>query len=78
MTIRFQPAAVQELLRNAGFSVVDTRGPPLLIVPLWTQVLVETAEAWRTAWENGGYEAELQPLAVAPVARRQARDEQGS
>jgi hypothetical protein len=66
MTIRFQPAAVQELLRNAGFTVVDTRGPPLLIVPLWTQVLVETAEAWRTAWENGGYEAELQPLAVAP------------
>jgi hypothetical protein len=66
MTLRFQPAAVQNVLRGAGLTVVDTRGPPVLVVPLVTAVTPEAAEAWRVAWERGGYEGELQPLAVAP------------
>ncbi|MBL8550828.1 MAG: DUF2066 domain-containing protein [Hyphomonadaceae bacterium] len=64
--VRFQPAAVQSLLRGAGFSIVDSRGPPVLIVPLWTNVTQEAADAWRGAWENGGYGEELVPLYVAP------------
>jgi hypothetical protein len=65
LSVRFQPSAAQALLRGMGFAIVDVRGPPVLVVPLWTSVTVEAAEAWRDAWEHGGYGAELIPLAIA-------------
>jgi len=66
LTLRFNPANVQGFLRQAGFSVVDQRASPTLIVPLVTDVTPEALDAWRTAWERGGYESELAPLFVAP------------
>jgi hypothetical protein len=65
LAVRFQPSAVQAFLRAAGFAVVDARAPPVLVVPLWTSVTVEAADAWRLAWEQGGYGEELVPLAIA-------------
>lgn len=66
LSLRFQAGPVQQLLRGAGLTVVDQRGPPILIVPLVTAVTQEAADAWRLAWEQGGYETELVPLLAAP------------
>lgn len=66
LTLRFLPNAVQTHLRNAGFRIVDQRTTPMLIVPLVTDVTPQALEAWRQAWEQGGYETELVPLVVAP------------
>ncbi|MGE0046989.1 MAG: hypothetical protein AB7T08_14625, partial [Hyphomonadaceae bacterium] len=64
--VRFNANNVRNLLRQSGFSVADQRGSPMLIVPLWTNVTQEAADAWRAAWEQGGCDDELVPLLAAP------------
>jgi hypothetical protein len=74
LSVRFQPSAVQSLLRGAGFAIVDSRGPGVLVVPLWTNVTQDAADSWRAAWEQGGYGEELVPLRIAPRALVGATD----
>lgn len=68
--VRFDAAGVRTLLQGAGFTVVETRGAPVLIVPVIATAqpaaAVVAADPWRTAWEQGGYARELLPLAIAP------------
>jgi hypothetical protein len=38
----------------------------MLVVPLVTDVTPQALDAWRLAWEQGGYDTELMPLIAAP------------
>ncbi|MES1201446.1 MAG: DUF2066 domain-containing protein [Pseudomonadota bacterium] len=68
LTVRFDPNQVRTLLRSAGFTVLENRTSPVLIVPLAAQdVSPDTAALWRDVWSTGGYGQELAPLAVAPA-----------
>ncbi len=67
--VRFDAAGVRTLLRGAGFSVLENRGTPVLVVPVIALAQPATpgaADPWRLAWEQGGYARELLPLALAP------------
>ncbi|MBI1186250.1 MAG: DUF2066 domain-containing protein [Alphaproteobacteria bacterium] len=74
LTLRFLPSAVQTYLSGAGFSIVDQRTAPILVVPLVTDVTPQALEAWRQAWEQGGYDSELAPLIPAPRELQGAPD----
>jgi Uncharacterized protein conserved in bacteria (DUF2066) len=70
--VRFDAAGVRSLLQGAGFSVLESRGAPVLIVPVVAQATAlapgapVVVDPWRQAWEQGGYAREILPLAVAP------------
>lgn len=69
--VRFDPAGVRNLLQGAGLTVQETRGAPVLIVPLLAQATPAGApvvDPWRQAWEQGGYGREVLPLAIAPAS----------
>ncbi|HVZ99758.1 MAG TPA: DUF2066 domain-containing protein [Caulobacterales bacterium] len=67
LAVRFDPAQIRNTLRSAGFTVLETRTAPVLVVPVATaDVAPETAAAWREVWATGGYAQELAPLIVAP------------
>ena len=69
LTVRFNPAAVRKLLRDAGVPFTDTLGRPVVVVPvLKTEgrtILWDDPNPWRAAWTalNGGG---LVPLVVPP------------
>jgi hypothetical protein len=65
----FDPAQVRTLLRNGGFTVLETRAPPQLIVAVVASAQTPAAhDPWRQAFEQGGFANELQPIAIAPAA----------
>jgi len=71
--VRFDPAGVTSLLQGAGFTVLDRRGAPTLIVPQFPQaaapgpgVGAPVVDPWRQAWEQGGFGREVLPLLIAP------------
>ena len=66
VSLRFDPNGVRNLLRQAGLAIADQRGAAILVVPLWTNVPAATGDAWRAAWEQGGFGDELVPLITAP------------
>jgi hypothetical protein len=67
LTVRFDQASMRALLAQNGLTVVDTRGPPVLVAPLAApDTAPETAALWREVWAEGGFGEELVPLAVAP------------
>jgi hypothetical protein len=69
LTVRFDPNQVRTLLRGAGFTVLENRTAPTLIVPVAvSDTTSETAALWRSVWQEGGYGQELVPLALAPEA----------
>ena len=70
LTVRFDPTGVRTLMRQHNLTLVDTRTSPILIAPISQVVWVNEDQSalWRQAWEQGGYGAELAPLAVAPAA----------
>jgi hypothetical protein len=66
-TVRFDAAQVRTLLRGAGFTVLDSRTSPVMIVPVVApDASPETAAAWRAAWSEGGFAQELAPIVLAP------------
>jgi hypothetical protein len=73
LTVRFNPDAVRATMRQYGLSVVDARGPPVLVAPLvGVGVPDEAAAVWREVWTNGGFGDELAPMPVAPPDLRGA------
>lgn len=69
LTVRFDPSSVRTLLRGYNLAVVDTRTAPVLVAPVAVAGTPgETAALWRSVWAEGGFAAELVPLAVAPEA----------
>lgn len=68
LTVRYDPSGVRTLLRQFNLTVVDTRTAPVLVAPLVASGTAdETAALWRDVWANGGFGAELVPLATAPA-----------
>lgn len=69
LTVRFNPVAVRKLLRDAGVPFTDTRGRPVVVVPVLKAqgrtILWDDPNPWRAAWTalNGGG---LVPLLVPP------------
>lgn len=53
-TVRFKPEAIRSLLEGSGLSYVDTRRPPLVVVPVLVAgdgpVLWDDPNPWREAW----------------------------
>ncbi len=54
LTVRFNRAAIRNLLRGAGFSFSETRAKPILILPVFEKgaalSLFEDTNIWRQAW----------------------------
>lgn len=68
LTVRFDPAGVRALLQAQQLTIVDTRTAPVLVVPVAAaNTPPETLALWREVWEQGGFQSELVPLAVAPA-----------
>lgn len=70
LTVRFNPAAVKKLLREAGINYAEPRGRSVVVVPVFQPaqgraVLWDDPNPWRAAWQrlNGGG---LVPLTVPP------------
>lgn len=68
LRIIFSPDLVRLALREAGYAVLETRGPPILVVPRLTGAAPEAEAAWREAWMQGGFGQELAPITVAGEA----------
>lgn len=69
LALRFDPAGVRALLRQASIGIIEARSSPTLVVPVVAGgVTPETAALWRQVWAQGGYAGELAPIAVAPEA----------
>lgn len=67
LAVNFDSAAVRAFLSQAGFALVETRSPPILIVAQMPDAAPGLSDAWRQAFEQGGYSQELAPVAVAPA-----------
>jgi hypothetical protein len=70
LTVRFNPAAVRKLLKDAGIAFTDARSRPVVVVPVLQSpgraaVLWDDPNPWRTAWAGLGGGG-LVPL-VVPV-----------
>ncbi|HVY85305.1 MAG TPA: DUF2066 domain-containing protein [Caulobacterales bacterium] len=75
LTVRFDPNQVRTVLRSAGFTVVENRTAPVLVVPLAAgDVAPDTAALWRDVWSTSGYAQELAPVIVAPAELTGAPD----
>ncbi|MFZ4120450.1 MAG: hypothetical protein ACOYKM_02210 [Caulobacterales bacterium] len=69
LTVRTNPENVRAFLRQAGYTVVETRTAPVLVAPVATAgVTAPALQTWREAWEGGGFAGELVPVAVASAA----------
>ncbi|MGE5547061.1 MAG: DUF2066 domain-containing protein [Solirubrobacterales bacterium] len=69
LTVRFQPAAVRKLLRDANISYAEARSRGVVIVPVYQVqghvLLWEDVNPWRAAWNSLGGGG-LVPLFVPP------------
>lgn len=76
--VRFDPTGVRAYLQEAGLTVSETRGDPVLIVPVLAGASPPTpgpspstpapTDPWRQALEQGGFARESLPLLIAPPA----------
>lgn len=67
LSVRMNPDLVRSHLRNAGYTIVETRASPLLVIPGSAGVSPQAATIWREVWEQSGYAGDLVPIAVAPA-----------
>ncbi|MDE2384770.1 MAG: DUF2066 domain-containing protein [Alphaproteobacteria bacterium] len=55
-TVRFLPDKVKPLLSSLGVKLPEEQGPPMLIIPVWTdekgQMQLWEDNPWRKAWES--------------------------
>ena len=66
LAVNFDATLVRDFLRQAGFTVVETRSAPVLVVAQMNAAAPGMADVWRQTFEQGGYAQELVPIAVAP------------
>jgi hypothetical protein len=68
LTVRFQPDAVQQFLRNSGVRYAVTRSKPLVVLPVYgggnEAVLWDEPNPWRQAWMDYPSDAGLVPMIV--------------
>jgi len=75
LTVRFDPTNTRATLRGAGFTVIDSRAPPMIVVPvLGAGGTPEQLAAWQGAWADSGAQHELAPLIATPIAADFAPD----
>jgi hypothetical protein len=79
LSVRFKPDAVRRMLKAAGVSFVEWRGPPMAILPVLKTdsgpILWENPNPWRDAWKSSAAQG-LVPLVVpAPPPAGQAPDD---
>ena len=74
VTVRFDQTGVRTLLRNAGFTIVDSRTTPTAVIARAPDASEEDAALWRQVWSQGGYQTELAPLVVAANAPAEGAD----
>lgn len=68
LTVAFDPNQVRAALRAAGFtSINETRGAPILVVPLAPGATPALLGNWRAAFEQGGFAGDLAPVSVIPA-----------
>lgn len=65
--VTFRGEAVRAFFASRGIAIVDQRGQALLIAPVAPNAPPAVLAQWRTAWEQGGFQHEPRPLAVAPA-----------
>jgi hypothetical protein len=68
LAVNFDSAAVRAYLQQAGFSLVETRAPGVLLIPLMVNAPPGAGEAWRQAFDRGGFGQELLPVSVVAAA----------
>ncbi len=67
-TVRFLPDKIKALFGKYGISLPDNQGPPIVIVPVWTENGVSKLwedNPWRLAWLNLHAEQSDVPVIVA-------------
>jgi hypothetical protein len=67
-TVRFLPDKVRALYEKYGITLPDDQGPPLVIIPVWTENGVNKLwedNPWRQAWLNLRAEQSTVPIIVA-------------
>jgi hypothetical protein len=76
VAVRFDPAATRSVLQSAGLVLSEGRAAPLLVIPVPAalDVAVGPDQAWRAAWEKGGYEHELAPIVLSPPVPAEPAD----
>jgi hypothetical protein len=67
LSVRMNADLVRSHLRSAGYTVVEVRASPLLVIPGAAGVTPQAATMWREVWEQSGYAGDLVPIAVAPA-----------
>ena len=78
LTVRFDPALIRRLLRNANIPFTETLSKPLVVVPLFREnpeappQLWEDSNAWRAAWTQVPQDLGLVPLIVPTGSREDA------
>ncbi len=68
LTVRFNPAAVREVLTQAGVAFTETKARPILLVPVYSAggstVLFEDRNPWREAWASRPLRDTMMPIVV--------------
>ncbi|MFS2318846.1 DUF2066 domain-containing protein [Maricaulis sp. D1M11] len=71
LTVSFDPRAVERLMTRLGVPYVESQSRPLLVLPIYERngsFELWTDNAWRRAWQSGGFEHALTPMFV-PAGR---------
>lgn len=68
LTVRFNPAAVRDLMGSAGVAFTETKARPVLIVPVYSAggstILFGDRNPWREAWARRPVRDTLVPIVV--------------
>lgn len=68
LTVRFNPAAVREVLTSAGVAFTEIKARPVLLLPVYaaggSAVLFEDRNPWREAWARRPQRDTLMPIII--------------
>ncbi len=68
LTVRFNPAAVRDVMSSAGAAFTETRARPVLVVPVYSvggsAILFDDRNPWREAWARRWPRDTLAPILV--------------
>jgi hypothetical protein len=77
LTVRFDPAVIRRLLREANIPFTETLSEPLVVIPLMREsaggrwMLWEGSNAWREAWAQLPQDLGLVPLIIPSGTREE-------
>lgn len=68
LAINFNPSTTRQYLQSQGYSLIEQRTSPVLVVAQLAGAAPAAQDQWRQAWASGGFEQELAPIIVASGA----------